>query len=613
MTSKKQLKDISNILRRDVLKMTSYAGSGHPTSCMSCAEIISSLFFHEMSYDTQNAFNPDNDEFILSKGHAAPILYSALFRAKAIHHHPFSLRKLKSPLEGHPVPSAHFPWAKAATGSLGQGLSVGVGMALAAKLQNRTFRTYVLLGDSELAEGSNYEAMQLASYYKLNNLVAIVDVNKFGQRGETMLGHDLKTYMKRFSSFGWKTIMINGHKISHILKALSKAKRSGKPTAIIAKTFKGHGFPEIENKNGWHGKILDAELLEKALKIIPNPEMPEIEIKKPREHHFNTTNHSRLKITPYVLGEKVATRQAYGRALANLANADKKILAIDAEVSNSTHSEEVKKETPEQFIETFIAEQNMASLSLGLEKKGFNVFASSFAAFLSRAHDQIRMTALSKPKNLTFSGSHAGVSIGEDGSSQMGLEDISLFRSLLNSIVLYPSDSVSAEKLTYLAAKTSGLKYIRTTREKTPTIYHESEYFSLGNFKILKQSRKDKAVIIGAGITVHEALKAYNVLKQKHIDTAIIDLYCIKPLNAKKLLRLIKTHGSNLVIVEDHYKEGGIGEAILSDIALLEGNHNIKVKHLCIDKIPHSGTTEELLKRHKIDSIAIEHAVKSFT
>jgi transketolase len=606
MSKTKNLQNIANILRRDVLKMTSFAGSGHPTSCMSCAEIVSALFFHQMKYDIKNAENLDNDEFILSKGHAAPILYAALHRAKAIHHHPFSLRKLKSPLEGHPVPSKHFPWAKVATGSLGQGLSAGLGFALSAKLQNRDFKTYVLLGDSEMAEGSIYEALQLASHYKLNNLIAIVDVNRLGQRGQTMLQHNLKDYQARFKSFGWNTITINGHKIRQVLKAIAKASNAKVPTVIIAKTIKGKGFPQIADKKGWHGKALSPELLEKALDYIPNPKIPRIKIKKPHKANVHETKSKRPKLTSYLRNEQVATRQAYGNALANLALSDPRILAVDAEVSNSTHSAEVKKHTPKQFIEAFIAEQNMMGLSLGLSKKGFKPFASSFAAFLSRAHDQIRMSALSKA-NLTICGSHAGVSIGEDGSSQMGLEDISLFRALPNSTVLYPSDSISTEKLTHQAAKLKNIVYIRTTRAKTPTIYKETEEFPIGDFKVVKQSRKDKVVLIGSGITLHESLEAYENLKLKKFPVAVIDLYCIKPLKVKKLLHFISKHANKAIITEDHHPEGGIGEAVLSAIK----NTDIKVKHLAVRKLSHSGTKDQLLKLHKISSMYIEHAAKS--
>ncbi len=593
----KNLQDIANILRRDVIEATTLAGSGHLTSCLSCAEIISCLFFAQMQYDIKNPENPDNDEFILSKGHAAPILYSALYRTKAINHHPSSLRKLKSPLEGHPIPSSHLPFVKVATGSLGQGFSIGTGMALAGKMQKRKYKVYVLLGDSETAEGSVYEAAQLAPHYKLNNLITIIDVNRLGQAGETMLGHDIQSYKNRFESFGWNAITINGHNINEIFKALKKAESSGKPSVIIAKTIKGKGISFLENKNGWHGKALNQAELKKAFNEIPNPEMPKINIKIPIKIHSKKDNKIKSQLTNYNANEQVATRQAYGNALANLAKLNKTIVALDSEVSNSTHSEKVKEKTPKQFIETYIAEQNMIGMALGLSKKGFNVFASTFAAFLSRAHDQIRMAALSNP-NLTICGSHAGVSIGEDGASQMGLEDIALFRSIPNSIILYPSDAVSAEKLVYLAANTNGLKYIRTTRPKTPIIYKSAESFKIGEFKILKQSSQDKIVLIGAGITLHESLKAHEILKKQNINTAVIDLYCIKPLETKKLINFIKAHGNKVIITEDHYKEGGIGEMLSNELK----NTDIKIMHLAINEIPHSGKIEELLDKYKISA-----------
>ena len=606
----KELQDIANLLRRDVLEMTTAAGSGHPSSCLSCAELISVLFFHEMFLDIKNPENPDNDEFILSKGHAAPILYSALYRANCIRQDLFALRKIYSPLEGHPIPSSFMPWIKVATGSLGQGLSIGVGMALAAKLQKRKFKTYVLLGDGESAEGSIYEALQLASYYRLSNLIGILDVNRLGQTGQTMQGNNIKVYESRFKEFGWNIISINGHNISQILKALESAQKSLKPAIIIAKTLKGKGVKFIENKNGWHGKILNQKQLKKALKEIPNPKMPVIKTRFPElitiKQEQKENKKLPLNLTKYKLSDLVSTRQAYGSALANIAKSDSTVLAIDAELSNSTYSEEVKKKTPKQFIEAFIAEQNMIGAALGLSKKGLNVFASSFAAFLTRAHDQIRMTALSNP-NLTICGSHAGISIGEDGASQMALEDISLFRSLPKSIIFYPSDAISTEKLTHLAANTKGLKYIRTTREKTPVIYHPTENFPLGEFKILRQSSQDRAVLIGSGITLKESLEAFNLLNKQNISVAVIDLYCIKPLNTRKLISFIKQHGNKIIITEDHYKDGGIGEAIISELA----NSDIQIKHLCITVIPHSGKTEELLDKYKISAKHIANTAKS--
>ena len=599
----KNLKDIASILRRDSIKMTSEAGSGHPTSCLSCAEIISVLFFNEMSYDITNPNNPDNDEFVLSKGHAAPILYSALYRAGCIKDNLLSLRKINSRLEGHPIPRS-LPWIKVATGSLGHGLGVGVGFALAAKLQNRKFRIYVLLGDSEIAEGSIYEAIELAVKNKLENLVAIIDINRLGQRGETILGHDIKSYKKRFRGFGAKIISIDGHNIKQIKRALKKARKSKIPTIILAKTYKGYGVSFLNNKEGWHGKSIPIEDLERSLSEIPNLEMPKIKIKKPDKINYKSKKEN-ISLRRY--SESVSTRKVYGETLASLGNSNSDILDLDAEVSNSTYSEELKKTKPQQFIECYIAEQNMVSMALGLSKKGFNTFSSSFAAFLSRAHDQIRMSALSSA-DMTFCGSHSGVSIGEDGASQMGLEDISMFRSLPNSYVFYPCDAVSTQKLTLLSSKLKGIKYIRTTREKTPLVYDNFERFSLGDFKVLKKSNKDSAVLIGAGITTHEALNAYEKLKNKRKNVAVVDLYCIKPFNHKKLIDFVKKHGNKIVVAEDNRIEGGISEMISRGL----NGSGIKIKSLSVEGIPHSGKTKELLKIHKIDSNAYINSLISF-
>jgi len=603
MVTNKQLSDIANVLRRDVAIMTTNAGSGHLTSCFSCAEILSCLFFHEMVWDIKDSKNPDNDEFILSKGHAAPILYSALYRSGAIKHNLNNLRKLNSPLEGHPMPKS-LSQIKIATGSLGQGLSVGIGMALASKLQGRKFRTFVLMGDSETSEGSIWEAFQLASHYKLNNLCAIIDANRLGQRGQTMLGHDVKTYKKRIQSFGWNTLVVDGHNINQLIKALLKSKKSQKPTCIIAKTFKGKGVSFLENKENWHGRVMDNRHLHQALDELPHVSMPKIKIKKPIKMNEIKIKYLSSKPLNYSFGKEIATREAYGETLANLAILDNKIIAIDAEVSNSTRSEEVKKRTSRQFIETFIAEQNLIGIALGLSVKGFKPFASTFATFLTRAHDQIRMASLSST-NFTICGSHAGVSIGEDGASQMGLEDISMFRSLPNSTIFYPSDAVSTKELTKLASKNKGITYIRTTRPKTQVIYANNEKFPIGDFKILKESKKDKGVIIGAGITLHESLEAHKNLMKKNFNVAVVDLYCIKPFNSKKLIDFIKKHGNKIVISEDHYQEGGIGEMLAEELE----NTNIKIKHLYVSEIPHSGTKEELLKKYKIDSNAIVQAV----
>jgi transketolase len=593
-----ELQNIANLLRRDSIISTTEAKSGHPSSCLSCAEIMSVLFFSKMQYDIKNPENPDNDEFILSKGHAVPILYSSLNRANCIKYNIKSLRKKSSSLEGHPIPNK-LKWIKIATGSLGQGLSAGVGMALAAKLQARKYKTYVLLGDSELAEGQIYEAAQIATKYHLNNLIAIADINRLGQTGETMIGHNLEIYKKRFESFGWNAQIIDGHSIAQILNTLNKIQNTERPTIILAKTLKGKGVSFMENKEGWHGKPVPKTYLLDALNEIPNPKMPSFKIIKPTkikdyskksnyEHPFFTTT------------DLISTREAYGKALAQLSKSNDKIITLDAEVSNSTYSNEIKKVRPFQFIECYIAEQNMISMALGMSKKGLNVFASTFASFLSRSYDQLRMASLSKP-NLTICGSHSGVSIGEDGPSQMGLEDIAMFRTLPESIILYPSDAISTIKLLNLCSKTNSLKYIRTTRDKTPLIYSYKDEFKLNDFKILKESKKDKAVLIGAGTTLHESIKAHNILKNKNIDTAVIDLYCIKPLNTKKLISFVKKHGNKIILTEDHRKEGGIGESIAESLI----NTGIEFKHLYVSGIPHSATPQEQLELHKIDSKAI--------
>ncbi|MBI5804345.1 transketolase [Candidatus Pacearchaeota archaeon] len=601
--NEKELSDIANLMRRDVLQMTTAAGSGHPTSCLSCAEIMSVLFFDEMKYDVKNYDNPDNDEFILSKGHAAPILYSALYHTGCIKTDLMSLRKLSSPLEGHPVPRS-FGWVKVATGSLGQGSSVGVGMALAAKMQKRKFKVYVLMGDSESSEGSVYEAMQIASFYKLDNLFFILDVNRLGQSGETMLGHQLEVYRRRFAAFGFDVEVCDGQDVGEIKNSFRNFKENGKPKIILAKTFKGKGVSFLENKEGWHGKALREDELKKALREIQNVEMPFVKIKKPKKF-FVKFAHGQNKFKDYEIGEKIATRESYGETLAELAKLNDKIIVVDGEVSNSTRSEEVKKIKPSQFVEGFVAEQNMVGMSLGLSVKGFDVFGSTFAAFLSRAHDQIRMAALSSGK-FTLCGSHCGVSIGQDGASQMGLEDLAMFRALPNSYVFYPSDAVSTQTIVKDVSKLDGIKYIRTTRSKTKTIYEKKEKFPVGDFKVLRESGKDEVVLVGAGITLHEALEAQEILKKKKIECAVIDLYCIKPFNEKKFITFVKKHGKKIVVVEDHYAEGGIGEMLKG---ILSGS-GFEVEHLAVREIPHSGTGVELLEKYGIDRKAIVKAVK---
>lgn len=605
MTSEQDLRDISNILRRDVIEMTTAAGSGHPTSCMSCAEIFSTLFFEEMSYDVDDAFNPDNDEFVLSKGHAAPIWYAALDRAGAIDEDLDSLRELDSDLQGHPMPIS-LDWVEVATGSLGQGLSIAVGKALAAKKQGRDYNTFAILGDSETAEGQVYEALQLGSYYDLDNLTAIIDVNRLGQRGETMVGHNVEWYRDRFSSFGWNVEVIDGHSIPEIRKAFFEAERSDRPTVIVAHTIKGKGVSFTEDENGWHGVAMDEEQKEKAFNELPNPEMPGVEIEEPEESGAEKFRDEEVEWQEYEKGEVLATRDAYGNALADLADAKGEVLAVDAEVSNSTRAEYVKEDNPDQFVECFIAEQNMVGMSQGLSVKGFETFTSTFSAFISRAHDQIRMAALSEA-DMTFVGSHAGVSIGEDGASQMGLSDIALFRALRKSQVFYPSDATATRKLVEKAYESGNLDYIRTTRPETEVLYESDEEFPVGDFKVVEEPEDPDVVLAGAGITVHEALKAKELLEEEGIEAAVVDIYSVKPFDAEKFEEFLKENSGNLVVSEDHYCEGGIGEMLHKELE----DCQVEIRTLAVGDIPHSGEKQELLHqcgigRHGIQEKAEE-------
>lgn len=614
----KDLEAIASLLRRDSLTSTTSAGSGHPSSCLSCAEIMSTLWFKEMNYNNKNCEDEDNDEFVLSKGHAAPILYSCLIRSGCIKEKINDLRKRKSHLEGHPLPRS-IKWIKAATGSLGQGLSITLGMALGARMQGRNNRFYTLLGDGEMAEGSIYEALEFAKKNSLKNVCAIVDCNRLAQNGESIEGHNTESYKRRFEAFGWKTMVVNGHDVEQIVRAINSFKESTleRPFAIIARTIKGKGVSFLEDKEGKHGVALTNEELKKALEEIPLQKMPLIKIQKPPRTEEKRNKITKTKIEEYTprKGREESTRMAYGKTLAELSTRDEKVLVIDAGVSNSTEAEIVKQVRPEQYIEGFIAEQNMIGVAQGLSIRGYEVFASTFSSFLTRALDQLRILAVSKPRNnLTICGSHCGVSIGQDGVSQMGLEDISLFRALPESIILYPSDATSTKKIIQMIIKEKipGIKYLRTTRPQMPTIYDyndKKESFPLGEFKVLKESRDDELTIIGAGITLHESLKAYKELKSKGIRVAIVDLYCIKPLNKEKLSNFIETHGGKCLVVEDHREEGGIKEAVMEATI----NNNIIIHGLAINGIPHSATKEELLADNNIDYKSIINKVKEIT
>jgi len=619
-TLKKFIEKKAYNMRMSSLLMTSLAGSGHPTTCLSAADIVAALFFYEMHYDPKSHIHPNNDRFILSKGHAAPLLYAAWKEIGVLSEEDlFNYRKIDSVLEGHPT--KRFAYAEAATGSLGIGLSIGVGMASAAKLDNLSYKTYVLLGDSEIAEGAVWEAAELAHYYKLNNLIAIVDCNRLGQSTETIHGHHLKRYQKKFEAFGWKAIVIDGHDIYQIMEALDKAQESVYlPVIILAKTFKGYGVERVENKLGYHGKAFSKEELNEVLKEMEerfakiaafdestykwSPKLPE---KPSKEYEENMCESLSLEIPTYEQGELVPTRKVYGQALARLGTGCKSVVSLDAEVKNSTFAEIFAIKHPKRFFQCFIAEQNMIGMAVGLEARGKIPFASTFAAFLTRAHDQIRMAAIGQA-NLKLVGSHAGISIGQDGPSQMGLEDIAMMRCLPKSIVLYPSDAVSAYKLVEeMSHYTSGISYLRTTRMATPVIYENVERFEIGGCKVLRQNSYDKACIVGAGVTLHEALKAYNKLQEDGITVSVIDLYSVKPLDVEKLIEIGSKSENKIITVEDHYVQGGIGETVCS--ALI--NSGIDVYRLAVTELPRSGKPNQLLALAGIDASSIVKKVKS--
>lgn len=608
ITIEETLTGIANQLRIDSIAATTAAGSGHPTSCCSAADLVAALFFGHMRYDPKNPRYANNDRFILSKGHAAPLLYAAWAELGLFpREHLNTLRELSSDLEGHPTPRLSF--VDVATGSLGQGLSVGVGMALCARLDNLDYRTYVLMGDGECAEGSVWEAASLAGVNQLNNLVAIVDVNRLGQSQETAFGYDVDVYRRRFEAFNWRTEVINGHDMEEILEVLGAAGLGRQPLAIIAKTQKGHGISFIEDKEGWHGKPLSkeeavraiAELEPKAKSGVADPIPAPSELPLPK-------NEAPSAYPPisYKPGDLIATREAFGNALARIGEVDQRIVALDGDTKNSTFSDKFYKKFPERFAECFIAEQNMVGVATGFSTRGKVPFASTFACFLSRAYDQIRMAGISMA-NLKLAGSHVGVSIGEDGTSQMALEDIAMMRAVAGSVVLYPSDAVSAEKLVEQMALHKGVAFLRTSRPKNPVIYSNDEQFPIGGAKIRRQSAGDKVTVVAAGVTLFEAAKAAETLAKEGIGITVIDAYSVKPL-ARDIVKAAAQKTNNLVItVEDHYPEGGLGDAVAGELSA----DGIRVHKLAVRELPHSGKAEELLAKYGIDAAAIVKTVKS--
>lgn len=615
-----QLKKLSQLIRYHILTSTTAAGSGHPTSSLSAVELMIVLMFGGFfRFDVDNPKNPNNDRLIFSKGHASPLFYALWSVTGAFPPEELlTLRKFNSRLEGHPTMA--FPYTEAATGSLGQGLSIGVGMALNAKyLYQPPYRTFVLLGDSEMAEGSCWEAIQLAAYYKLGHLIGILDVNRLGQRGETMYGHDVSAYQKRIAAFGWETITVDGHSLIKIIKAYRQAiLTKNQPVMIIAKTIKGKGVSFLEDKDGWHGKPLKNEQLAKALEELGRVDLKiKGRIEKPKKgkfsiNNFQFTNKSKSinhksQHLQYEKDETVATRKAYGNALVRIFPQFINLVVLDAETSNSTYAEIFKKTYPDRFFEMFIAEQNMVGVALGLSSRGKIPFVSTFAAFLSRAFDQIRMSQYSMT-NIKFVGSHAGVSIGVDGSSQMGLEDLAMFSSILGSVILYPSDAVSTEKLVEASAKHQGIVYIRTTREETPIIYKPTEVFPIGGSKTLRKSTNDRVTVIAAGITVHEALHAYEELKKDGIAIQVVDCYSIKPID-NNMLKKTCQETKAIITVEDHYPYGGLGSMVAQTIA--DFTHRKPVHILAVTKPPKSGKSQELLDYEGISAKGIVKKIKT--
>ena len=607
------LKNVATRLRIDSLKSTSEAGSGHPSSCCSMADLTAALFFAEMRFDPADPHNTDADRFVLSKGHAAPILYAAWAEAGAFDRAELlNLRKIDSDLEGHPTP--RLPFVDVATGSLGQGICAAIGSALNARRIKSDYRTYVLLGDGESAEGSVWEAADTGSNDGLDNLCGITDVNALGQSRATMWGHDMDALAARWRAFGWHAIVIDGHDIDAILDALAEAKRTkGRPTMILARTIKGKGVSFVEGKDGWHGKAfkkgeeLDRALAELEKQFVPAPAGVNLTalIPKPAARPRAVDSPKPMARPSYKLGDEIATREAYGIALAKLGEADSRVVALDADVKNSTFTDKFEKAFPDRFYENFIAEQVMVGAAMGLAARGAIPFPSTFACFLSRAYDFIRMAAISGV-GIKMAGSHAGISIGEDGPSQMALEDLAMCRAEPNITVLYPCDGVSTEKLLALMAYHPGPAYMRTSRPKTPVIYDADATFTIGGLKVLRESASDVATIVGAGVTVFEALKAHDQLKASGVNVRVVDLYSLQPIDRAGLIAAGKATGV-IITVEDHYAAGGIGDAVAEAVA----SAGLTVRRLAVREIARSGKPEELLDRYGISAKHIVEAVRS--
>ncbi|MFD1660802.1 transketolase [Streptomyces caeni] len=610
----RRITDLARQLRVDSVRAAAAAGSGHPTSSMSAADLMAVLLAGHLRYDFERPAHPANDRFILSKGHASPLLYAAYKAAGAINETELlTFRKLGSRLEGHPTPR-RLPWVETATGSLGQGLPVGVGVALAGKRLDRTgYRVWVLCGDSELAEGSVWEAAEHAGHEHLDNLIVLVDVNRLGQRGPTRHGHDLDAYARRFQAFDWHTVEVDGHDVEAVERAYTEAESTaGQPTAIIARTLKGKGVAAVEDREGLHGKPLpDAE---EAIAELGGVRDVRVEVQPPpAARMLHTVQGGHLELPRYDIGGEVATRDAFGQALAALGAARGDVVVLDGEVGDSTRAEYFAKEYPDRYFECYIAEQQMVAAAVGMAARGWLPYASTFAAFLTRAHDFVRMASISG-SGINLVGSHAGCAIGPDGPSQMGLEDLAMFRAVHGSTVLYPCDANQTARLVAATAGLEGIRYLRTTRGKTPVIYGPTEEFPVGGSKVLRASPEDRLTLVAAGVTVHEALRAADVLAGQGIRVRVVDLYSVKPVDRATLREAADRTGC-LLTVEDHREEGGLGDAVLD--AFLDGRPVPRLVRLAVRTMPGSATPAEQLHAAGIDAgsisaaarLLVEHAV----
>jgi transketolase len=598
-------RELAQQLRVDSIRASAVPKSGHPTSSMSAAELMAVLISKHFRYDFDKPDGPGNDHLIFSKGHASPLLYSMYKACGAISDDELlTFRSFGSRLEGHPSPV--IPWVDVATGSLGQGLPIGVGIALAAKLEKSPSRVWVLCGDSEMAEGSMWEALEHGAFYELDNLIAILDVNRLGQRGETMHGWDVSSYVRRAEAFGWAAIEVDGHDVDAVDRAYEAALSTcGRPTMIVARTIKGKGVKAVENKEGWHGKPLDDP--EAAIAELGGERTIAIDVSKPEPFEPRRFDSGLIELPRYDVGAEVATRKAYGDALVALGRGRGDVVALDGEVSNSTYANEFAKEIPERYFEMYVAEQQLIAAAVGLHARGWKPFGSTFAAFLTRAYDFVRMAAYSRA-NIKLCGSHAGVSIGEDGPSQMALEDIAALRAVHGSTVLYPSDGNQTAKLVAAMADLEGISFLRTTRGATPVFYDPDEEFVIGGSKVVRSSDEDDVTIIGAGITLHEALKAADALAEEGINARVIDLYSAKPIDTATLHAAAEATQGRIVTVEDHWPEGGIGEAVLS--AFRDAEERPRVSIVAVRDIPTSGKPAELLAAAGIDAEHIAAAAR---